>query len=1373
MPDGLTNRFLFSHHYLERICQEASDRTEAAQLIADLRGWASGWDDRSLSSLINTQIYPTLVSLGFDYDQTSDGGNPHLLRLYATYRHENLVGLCYVAHRQDEAADLDCTIKGRHYAAEIVHALQEEGLDWGLLTDGIRWRLYHAAGPTPYETFLEIDLDPLLRGEPGVEDAAYLFHLLFTEPAFEADKDDECALDRHLSASEGEASSIEKHLSNCIEDVLRDLCQGFVERDGQEAYTSDERDEVFHDATVLLYRLLFILYAEARDLLPLEEPEYHSASLDALVERAAREVKVTGLADPDGTQLWRDLSDLCSWINSGDADHHIPAYNGNLFDDSDKRYIHDHTIADKYLAPALFSLGAIEEGTEARFRRIDYRDLSVRHLGSIYEGLLEYKLFIAQERRVRRADGKGGYTFPKLSETRLKKGEEDEVIGVGDVYFAHSAGERKAMGAYYTPEYIVDYIVKQTVRRGLEERREPLDRQLPGWLEEVTTAPPAERPRLQKTVDQWLLDFVEQEVLTFRLCDPAMGSGHFLVNAVHNITNFIVETLNLTPWENPAIDSDPAVWRRRVAKQCLYGVDLNELAVELAKLSLWLTTAEKGRPLSFLDHHLRPGNSLIGARLEDLIKVLDQRTPQEKKRQATGQTSMFDEYPGFRAPLQEASDLVRKISARVADVAEDIKSQAADYERVRRALKPYRDLADLITAQHFGVDIDGDQLRIIAQHLLENKSELPEKHQELLSEASELARRRSFFHWDMEFPEAFVNERGAQRKGGFGFDAVVGNPPYIAYYSRYAEEIDPSLREYLEGKFSGTVTRALNTFLLFLVQGLRIAVIDGYSAMIVPDTFCVNERYEPTRRFVYENAEPLKIALLRFPVFGDPTVRSVVPLAKKGMGTEECVMLAFASPKAVSARDSSNEWRLSKKYLESRPGFTFPLRPYGAGLEQKIRDMGVPLAEFCKVRDGINPGPRSFKSQIVFKEKASGGSFLNPLLVGSDIQRYTISEPDLWVDYNPALLTPELKKQGASLREKWIFTSKKLVSRQTSDRLIFALDEAQYFVLNSVHCTVKKPKTAEGISYVLTILNSRLMQWYYVAAYQETRDVFPQVHISALRELPIRRIEFGSSQTGREHMVEAQRLCERSLLSNPQSAEKPTRLLSLIDEYMETCPVQEGVVHDVLIHLAEQMIEFHKQRQELERQVDLFHYVDAGQSFIRLKEAFVLDESRRVDDVMDLQTVHHDIDDLRLVPNPDGTWTLELQAKFRDPEEGWQEWIKEEDGYSIKRRWVPAYRLPLDEEKARFYRYALPRLQDFDNARSFPGGYTRTTLQKLHATKVPMMPDVDLRELARLDQELSETRRKIARTDDLIDQIVYKLYDLTEEEIAIIEGQAP
>jgi hypothetical protein len=297
---------------------------------------------------------------------------------------------------------------------------------------------------------------------------------------------------------------------------------------------------------------------------------------------------------------------------------------------------------------------------------------------------------------------------------------------------------------------------------------------------------------------------------------------------------------------------------------------------------------------------------------------------------------------------------------------------------------------------------------------------------------------------------------------------------------------------------------------------------------------------------------------------------------------------------------------------------------------------------------------------------------------------------------------------------------------------------------------------------ILAIINSSLIGWFFDVYLSSDLNIGPE----DAKQLPIRRIGFVTPHNQRQSLME-EGIARLDQWNKPKLGE----LLDYIDERLAEQSGQADVVHDLLAYLARQMIELHKRRQKTEQHVDIFHYVDQGVPFIRLTDAFVLDESRRTDDEMDLEAVHHDIDGLRLTPDADGTWTLELQAKFRDSEQGWQAWIKEEDGYSIKRRWVPAYRLKISEEKARFYRYALPRLEDFDNARSFPGGYTRTTLEKLHLTQVPMMPDVDLSELARLDQELTETKRKIRLTDDLIDQIVYKLYGLTEEEIAIVEGR--
>jgi hypothetical protein len=155
--------------------------------------------------------------------------------------------------------------------------------------------------------------------------------------------------------------------------------------------------------------------------------------------------------------------------------------------------------------------------------------------------------------------------------------------------------------------------------------------------------------------------------------------------------------------------------------------------------------------------------------------------------------------------------------------------------------------------------------------------------------------------------------------------------------------------------------------------------------------------------------------------------------------------------------------------------------------------------------------------------------------------------------------------------------------------------------------------------------------------------------------------------------------------------------------------------------------------------------------------------------------VHHDLDGLRLVPGEDGeTWELHVQLKLRDPKAGWQEWQYEERGNYIKRQWTPVYRFrKMDEDKARYYQFALPVRDEFTNAGSLPGGYTRSTQKKLELAEIPAYdPDLDLNPLVELTEELAEVERRIALTDNLIDQIVYKLYGLTEEEIAIVEGKA-
>ena len=183
--------------------------------------------------------------------------------------------------------------------------------------------------------------------------------------------------------------------------------------------------------------------------------------------------------------------------------------------------------------------------------------------------------------------------------------DENDRVSAGHLYLATDKGERKSTGSYYTPDYIVNYIVKNTIGPVVEQK----------WKD-------------AQEKDESCID----ATLAINVLDPAMGSGHFLVGAVDFLSLKLLEAVQKDFEAGKIADTAPYTndWARRdVVSHCIYGVDLNELAVELAKVGLWLTTISKDKPLSFLDHRLKQGNSLIGARLTNL-RYYPGKEPKEK-----------------------------------------------------------------------------------------------------------------------------------------------------------------------------------------------------------------------------------------------------------------------------------------------------------------------------------------------------------------------------------------------------------------------------------------------------------------------------------------------------------------------------------------------------------------------------------------------------------------------------------------------------------------------------------------------------------------------------------------------------------------------
>ena len=624
---------------------------------------------------------------------------------------------------------------------QIAFYIQHSGVEWGILTNGRLWRLYHKDTAHKLDRYYEVDLPALLASD---DEADFLYFFgFFHRTAFDAHPLGVSAL---LRASQEYARGVGDSLKRQVYEALRHLSQGFLDyAPNQMATDAGTLKEIYDSALILLYRLLFVLYAEARELLPVRESAQYREfyGLHAIKQEVAAALGLGKHLLPGSATLWPRLKTLFGFIDKGEPPLQVATFNGGLFDPGRHPFLERYTVGDAHLQQAIDGLARVG----GQF--VDYRDLSVRHLGTIYEGLLEYHLEVegphparvgsppspSEERGL--GDASGGASVP-LSPAASRRPSPSEGRGFGEdsggrtVALLNDKGERKATGSYYTPDYIVKYIVEQAVGPMLREA-------VSGKTGDAATV---------------------EAVLGVNVLDPAMGSGHFLVEATEYIAGFLVEEA-ITPGPDAGgEEADLLYWKRRVAQSCIYGVDLNPLAVELAKLSLWLTTVAKGRPLSFLDHHLRTGNALVGARLSDL--QLGGRPKTKKtagaaaRREAEGQLSMMAD-DTFRQSMSLAVGSMWLIEETEAQTVADVKKQEELYAGLRETFtRKWGRLADLVTATHFGVAIDHFLWKPLAAYAKgEAVSTLP-KFAEWLASSDALGEGTSFLPLGIGVPRSFL-----------------------------------------------------------------------------------------------------------------------------------------------------------------------------------------------------------------------------------------------------------------------------------------------------------------------------------------------------------------------------------------------------------------------------------------------------------------------------------------------------------------------------------------------------------------------------------------------------------------------------------------
>ena len=647
-------------------------------------------------------------------------------------------------------------------------------LRWGILTNGARWRLYYQGARSVSEQFFEIDLAALLD-LPGHNDGLFalteaerhhwlkVFVLVFRREAFLAGPTDQRTFQQRAIE---EGRFYEKRVAASLSALVFGQVFPKLARAIAAAATEAPLPEVREAALILLYRLLFIFYAEDRDLLPVRNTRYDDYALREKVRGdVGRRKDSDDVFSASAARYWSAIDDLCRAIDQGDTSIGLPPYNGGLFDRQRVPLLTNIRLGDEVMADVIDAL-SFEQTTEGR-RYINYRDLGVQQLGSIYERLLEHEI----------------------------------VHDSGEIAFRPNIFARKGSGSYYTPDDLVALIIKETIEPLVQSR---IDDFTAKNSELATSSLPEDRRigRLKQ------LDPAEK-LLELKVCDPAMGSGHFLVNLVDHLAdrvitamadaeasvdNYIsplterIDTIRNTIMDNAekrgwSINAeqldDRHIVRRMILKRCVYGVDKNPMAVELAKVALWLHTFTVGAPLGFLDHHLRCGDSLFGSWV---------RTGIDK---ASEHGWLFLKGPVNRA-MRAASPMQIIEGLTDAEIAEAHRSADvfAEIEEMTKPLNAFlslvhafdwlniRDRDDKATVRDYFIGIFGDPIDIASSDKIKvsTKAEGGKRFAGLLDEAQHLISEERFFNWQVAFPGVWSEWESDGLHGGF--DAVIGNPPW-------------------------------------------------------------------------------------------------------------------------------------------------------------------------------------------------------------------------------------------------------------------------------------------------------------------------------------------------------------------------------------------------------------------------------------------------------------------------------------------------------------------------------------------------------------------------------------------------------------------
>jgi hypothetical protein len=795
-------------------------------------------------------------------------------------------------YRMPDGAPLTTASRDQPSAAEQAAELcRHRGTPLALLTNGALWVLVHAepgepATTTVFDADLWFEERDLLRAF-----ASLLAARRVLPPPKNADGSPSASLAALFTRSAEAQAEITTTLGIQVRQAA-ELLVGELSRLDREAGGALLGEvaprEVYRGTLTVMMRLVFLLYAEEQRLLPVSSDLYATAySVTSLHHQLDAEQNLYGdeIGDRRAAAWPRLLATFAAVYEGCEyVDMRIPPYGGGLFDPARYPWLERLAVTDRVVHEILGALLILRRRGGAA-ERLSYKGLDVEQIGHVYEGLLEFSCLRVDEPYL----GFIGKLEPELPLVQVEQAAEDgdffewlakicdaslgalrkamgaasedlatlhaacdndadlaqrvwplrgllrrDLRGLPTVFPAGSliitqVGDRRATGTHYTPRKLAEEIVEHTLA--------PLCYS-PGPADGADPADWQARPA--------------SELLELKVLDPAMGSGAFLVSACRYLADRIVEAWERDGYPDrivaalgPDFNRDDAALeaRRRVASRCLCGVDRDEAAVELGKLSLWLVTLAKDQPFSFLDHALRCGDSLVGLTSESQVVAfhLDPETGRYNNARLSG---AIDEIAG-------------PIMTRVLELREDIETEpvrdpqqaaqaAAKLQEADRLTARLRDLADAVSAAALSTagqaadafdsrlnGIEADAQRLLTRDGIESPLERAFRARLDAWLKGPRAEPIHPLHWALEFPE--VMRRG-------GFDAIVSNPPFMGG-QKLTGQLGEDLREYLIQDIGRGRRGSADLCSYFLLRDLAISP-QGRTGIIATNTIAQGDTRE-------------------------------------------------------------------------------------------------------------------------------------------------------------------------------------------------------------------------------------------------------------------------------------------------------------------------------------------------------------------------------------------------------------------------------------------------------------------------------------------------------------------------------------------------